>query len=321
MRKISLIVLTCFFSLFISAQVNLVPNPSFEDTISCPSQDDEAANCQFWSSYRTSPDYYNSCNTFSNSFSTPYNLAGFQIPAHGGSYMGVILYGSPTVLYANYREYLGAKLTSTLVISQKYFFSIKYVATKSNWAPSNCYSNKLGVNFSKTSFSVLNPYPIINSAKVFGNTIINDTVNWQTIKGSFIADSAYQYLIIGNFFNDLQTDTLIFDSNTNCTSYYLIDNVCLSTDSAFAYNYIATKAQIYSNNNSNIKVFPNPASTHLYIEGNIINENYLMKDVYGTIVKKGVLKSGLNPIEILELMSGIYFLELKDKKIKVLINN
>ncbi|MFO0434993.1 MAG: T9SS type A sorting domain-containing protein [Sphingobacteriaceae bacterium] len=301
-----LLVILTLFSRLVLGQTNLVPNPSFEYSVNCPTQDDEAAACQFWTSYRTSPDYFNSCNTFSTSFSTPYNLAGYQIPATGNSYMGLILYASPTTLFANYREYLGAKLTNTLITNQKYFFSIKCVATKSNWAPSNCYSSKIGVNFSKTSFTLVNPYPIINSAKVFANTIINDTTNWQTIKGSFIADSAYQYIILGNFFNDSQTDTLIYDSGTNCTAYYLIDNVCLSTDSVFAYNYIPQ--QVQHHHIVQTKIYPNPASKIISIESDKNFEIILFNKFGQKLFTKKCY--GLEKIDIEHFSVGLYYLQI-----------
>ncbi len=200
--KIKFTFLFGFFCFGLSSQINLVPNSSFEDTVNCPQDVDDVFKCKFWSSYRNSPNYFNSCASYSIGISTPFNVGGYQVPKSGNAYIGAASYITRTN-FPNYREFLGAKLTNTLILNQKYFFSMKCVATKSIWGPSNCYSSKLGVNFSKTSYTPFNPYLINNTAKVFANSIINDTVNWKTIKGSFISDSSYQYIIIGMVFRSI----------------------------------------------------------------------------------------------------------------------
>ncbi|MBK7390076.1 MAG: hypothetical protein IPI23_13700 [Bacteroidetes bacterium] len=37
---------------------NLVPNPSFEDTINCPFSVNQFAYCDHWNKYRETPDYF-----------------------------------------------------------------------------------------------------------------------------------------------------------------------------------------------------------------------------------------------------------------------
>src|SRR5436189_139332 len=68
-----------------SAQ-NLVPNPSFEDTVACPTTVDQVYKATGWHSYRPSPDYFNTCADSASLFSVPYNAFGYQYPRTGNAY-------------------------------------------------------------------------------------------------------------------------------------------------------------------------------------------------------------------------------------------
>ncbi|MEI6815793.1 MAG: hypothetical protein WCL14_04215 [Bacteroidota bacterium] len=59
MKKI-LPFLLIFFCQFSFGQ-NLVPNPSFENYISCPTGTIEADSCLNWHNFGNSPDYFNIC--------------------------------------------------------------------------------------------------------------------------------------------------------------------------------------------------------------------------------------------------------------------
>jgi hypothetical protein len=56
---------------------------------------------------------------------------------------------------------------------------------------------------------------------------MSDTANWTLVSGSFVADSAYQYLVIGNFFSNALTDTMDLASDTYVPAYYFVDGVCV----------------------------------------------------------------------------------------------
>jgi hypothetical protein len=104
-------------------------------------------------------------------------------------------------------------------------------------------TNKLGVNFSTISFT---NYAVKNIAKIYKNSIITDTLNWVKFFGSFTADSAYKHIMIGNFFDDGNTNIVQQASGT--FAYYYIDDVCLSTDSTFTSNYVTNTKQNAKNN-------------------------------------------------------------------------
>src|ERR1051326_2022930 len=248
----------CFLSF---SQTNLVPNPSFEDTIHCPNSPDEINYCSSWNSYRNSPDYFNFCSI--GSVSVPNNWGGFQNAASGHAYSAFATYGG----YSNtYREYIGAQLTSNLATGTRYFVSFKINLSLSNSIQANCATDKMGVAFSTVAHNTSNPMPIQNTAKVYSSAIISDTLNWIRIFGSFTSDSNYNFIAIGNFFDNSLTDTLIMDGDTLCrSSYYYIDDVCVSSDSLFCANYSFTGIQeeTYS---CEIKLMPNPAHDFFTIQ-------------------------------------------------------
>jgi hypothetical protein len=73
--------------------------------------------------------------------------------------------------------------------------------------------------------------PLPGYAQVYGSTVVEDTLGWTVISGSFVADSAYQYVVVGNFFSDEVTNWSLMDPNgTGYLAYYYIDEVCVSAD-------------------------------------------------------------------------------------------
>src|SRR5260221_14559404 len=114
----------------------------------------------------------------------------------------------------------------------------------------------MGVMFSTVPYDIFNPTPMTNNATLYTNSIINDTVNWTMIFGSFIADSAYNYIILGNFFDNNHTDTLMITTGFFNASYYYLDDICVSTDSLFTATYN------WTNNSETIKeVIPQSTPT------------------------------------------------------------
>lgn len=109
----------------VNAQVNMVPNWSFELYDSCPSSADQINFCSGWSKYSsnvTSPDYYNACAP-ETSFGVPNNIVSFQ-PDHRNciAYAGIVTRGGSF----NDREYIGIQLNQPLMVGEKYFMVIIY---------------------------------------------------------------------------------------------------------------------------------------------------------------------------------------------------
>lgn len=147
------------------------------------------------------------------------------------------------------------------------------------------------------------------------------------IKGSFIADSNYQYLCIGNFFINGLTDTLHYFNYQAYQSYYFVDDVCVSVDSNTCFTSVGLP-YIFGNK-TQPKIFPNPSNDLLSITtGNEPVYQITIIDYRGKIIKKindYYWKDDLIQINVEELTSGIYLAIFNHKKystqVKFIINH
>lgn len=197
-----IITLLIFFLLVsqLNFSQNLVPNPSFEIVSSCPNNYNQVSRATGWfpSSNNNNPtyhtDYCNACGT--SLFQVPANTWGNQAAPTGVGYMAAVTMDPGS--QPNYRENIYAQLTSPLVIGNTYFVSLKVSHTDNSKYASNNFGAK---------FSTVPDFPINNICQVYSANIISDKQNWVTISGCFVADSAYKYICLGNFFTDANTLT------------------------------------------------------------------------------------------------------------------
>jgi hypothetical protein len=87
--------------------------------------------------------------------------------------------------------------------------------SRGNWTNQsyNCSaSNNIGVRFTTKPYSASFPPPINNTATLNTDTIVKDTLNWILLSWNFTADSAYNYIYIGNFFDNAHTDTVVINA-------------------------------------------------------------------------------------------------------------
>ena len=301
MKKIPVLLLLMISAIAASSQ-NLVPNPSFEDTVACPSILNQMNLAIGWSSFRQSPDYFNACSTDSLA-GVPQNAFGFQFPATGNGYSGFQAFFTP-----GYREILGCSLSSPMIIGATYNVSFKVVRAHGGILNARCGCNKLGLKFTTTFYTLASPIGIDNFAHVFTDSIISDTLNWTTISGLIEADSSYQYLSIGNFFDDFHTDTNSY-SGTGCRAVYYLDDVSVILDSTLS---ITDKSHI-----ENLLIMPNPVLDLLTIkigkELSSPTQIEILNSVGSLILKIADFKLKNNPIniDVSDLNEGVYFLRIK----------
>ncbi len=77
-----LLTILFFGFVFLSNAQNLVLNPSFEDTVACPTGASQLEKSKGWTMNINTPDYFNKCS-HSNLSSIPKKLLGFQHLANG----------------------------------------------------------------------------------------------------------------------------------------------------------------------------------------------------------------------------------------------
>ncbi|CAN5450003.1 hypothetical protein BH11BAC2_BH11BAC2_00640 [soil metagenome] len=300
MRHLTLILLLLLY-IPAQAQQNLVPNPSFEDTLFCPQYLNQIEAANSWFNFGNTPDYYNVCNPIFNMPDMPF---GYQYPRSGVGMAGIVSYRNPAGPNGpNYREFFAAPLIISLTVGVKYYFTM-FV----NCANTNNYSlatNKLGARFSVYQHSQFDEPAINNFAHIYMDVILDDTLSWTKISGSFFADSNYTYIMVGNFFDDINTDTnnlgLFFDY-----SYYYVDDICVSTDSVFAQNWTALPDLTYLP----CLMFPNPSPGFIKFS-NSSNDDYIkIFDQSGRLLISRKLSNKNETYSLDDISSGLYFCHL-----------
>lgn len=190
------------------------------------------------------------------------------------------------------------------------------------------YYNYIGILFSTVPYyyDYHDTLSIKNFAHLNYSSIITDTANWTIISGSFISDSSYKYINIGNFFDDNNTDntdTTIL--HNNCQAYYYIDCICVSIDSMTC--ILPDDLAETNSANAEFNVYPNPSMNEISID---INENYkninvIFFDLLGKKYKEITIPPNAKQININDFYQGIYFMQLNiDNKIfykKIIINH
>ncbi len=323
-KQIVISFLSVFSFLSFYSQTNLVSNPSFETYTTCPVNSNQVDRAIGWDNFGNSPDYFNTCS-LNPDFFVPTNWGGYQQASSGNAYCAFGTYQSPIFSASNVREYIGGQLSSLLSVGIKYYVSFKVSLSLSNTIQANCATNNVGAMFSTVPCTWNNPAPKTNNPPIYYPTKIIDTVNWTTVSGSFVADSAYKYIIIGNFFTDSNTDTLIMDGGSTCDfAYYYLDDVCVSTDSLFSLNWVGINNQGFKK--SYFEFYPNPTSGKLFVNNFPDSKDceIILLNCFGQRLKRIEILNG-NYIDLTELYDGIYFLEIKSKNVlitkKIIINN
>jgi len=202
---------------------NLVPNPSFEIFTGCPSSFSQLPVAAPWSytpSSSASSDFIHSCGN--PIVGVPNNAFGNQLAATGDGYVG--FYAASTVsTLLDYREYAQVKLTSPLVAGFAYHVELKWSLGDN----SALATDRLGVYLSSSIPSGSGIYSPINAVPQISNPLgnfLNDNVNWTTLSGVFIATGGEEFLVVGNFFDAINT-ALVPSGGSNPYVYFYVDDV------------------------------------------------------------------------------------------------
>jgi hypothetical protein len=209
------------------AQVNLVPNPSFEDTTYCPTGNVNKATGWFSPSLGT-PDIFRdsgnvgvcweSCEWIG--VANYSNGGGYQLPRTGRTYAGFKTLGS---MPGATREYISIQLSDTLEAGKKY--CVSFYTSLGNY--SGYAFDKIGAAFSSLPYlDCSNSDAIISNNGIANEVgdIILDTLSWVQVSDTFVAAGGELYITLGNFFDDtnLQIVTTGFGAQM---AYHYFDDV------------------------------------------------------------------------------------------------
>ncbi|CAN5533876.1 hypothetical protein BH11BAC2_BH11BAC2_16550 [soil metagenome] len=306
-------------SIKVNAQLNLIPNASFEDTVSCPYDGIGAGSggfCALWYACINSPDYWTECSDMNI---IPNTGPSYQYAHSGTKMFGIATYTTPIAVASNFREIFGIDLISSTTSGQKYFFSmfICQAYSKTPWFALLA-TNKMGMRLTNSQCSNFNLPQINNITDYCDSFFHTDTSNWVKISGSFIANGNFSKIQIGNFYDDAHTDTMNLDHDSliyqNAGAYYFIDDVCLSTDSLYAATW--TGIDEHHQLTWTINIYPNPVNDFLNVKfGNsgISNHECILTDLTGkTIYRRTCKEESEIQINLSTYPPGIYFLNIFD---------
>jgi hypothetical protein len=242
-RSLFLVILTCA-CLQLHAQVNCVKNGSLEDYHQCPNDYEQIRLAKYWSQIDTidynplcSPEYCNACAGANIYCGVPKTFYFNQYPRSGNGMAQLEMYFDNAAVHGSYqRDYLQGRLSKSLVSGRTYCVTF-YVTLEecSQYA-----INHIGAYLDDGSIDNIDS---INCAlpqtsytpQVFETSIINDTINWVKVQGSFVALGSEQFITIGNFFDVTNTDTVRVPSGSSLNySYYLVDDVSVIESNAIA---------------------------------------------------------------------------------------
>jgi hypothetical protein len=219
-----------------AAQLNLVVNPSFEDTFLCPSNQN-VTKTNHWYSLCGSPDFFFPTMTANlgcieqiamwndwggGGYTAWTNNWGSQLPHSGLSYIGEVVQEAGEVT-------MGI-LSDTLRVGKKYAVSFYCSLSDAYYTPTGGYGMDLiGFCFTKDSLanSLSNvscleilPYLTYDAGNQSGN-FLTDTANWMLVQDTFVARGGEKYFAVGNF---NAPNTQYVGSNTPTFCYYFFDD-------------------------------------------------------------------------------------------------
>jgi len=224
-----LLIFTVLFNSYSIAQVNLVLNPSFEDTVSCPTGFGQINRALGWGILLTggggNPELFHTCCNFDCGVPSHHQNTGYQYPRTGQAYAGIDAAKNGGT---SFREYIQSHLKDKLKSGEVY--CVKLYVNLANFAtgivkPLGAYFDDGSVmTYTIFGLAYANAFyqPVI--PQVYNTTqVLNDTLNWMKIEGSFVATGTEEYITIGNFFPDSLSDIVYW--TTYWGSYYYIDDV------------------------------------------------------------------------------------------------
>lgn len=213
---------------------NLVPNPSFEEHDTCPAFPGFVSKPRYWDRWDQDPEYFHACagelGDADTLLDVPWNGFAWQYAHDGDAYVGMAFFQVD-----DFHELVGAPLLQPMVVGQTYYVSYWVnLATEGSYWETRWACNNQGVLFTMDEHiwsGVTGSGPEFmprNYAHVNNPVIVTDTAGWTLISGSFVADSAYRYIVLGNFFSDALTDTLHLNLEPSWAAYYFYDSICVS---------------------------------------------------------------------------------------------
>lgn len=205
-------------------QPNIIPNPSFEKFSGPPigwfyKGAHFGSVMRYWfSATAASPDAYGP----NIKVPSDWREKGFGAEkAHRGKAMtGLTVYGC-TNGKPHCREYVEILMAEPLVVGQTYAAEFWV-----NHIDKSLQINNLGMLFTKKVIKLKKDDPILRAPQFKATEIVAPkSGKWKRVRGKFVADVEAEYLILGNFDSDANTDTSAPHDSCYNYAYYYFDDI------------------------------------------------------------------------------------------------
>lgn len=209
---------------------NLVPNSGFDVVNpSCPNTlGDLDTNALPWRSYGGySPDMFHGCG-----FQMPSNVFGYQAPHSGQGYAGLYHFNE----WGTWAEKITAPISAMQVGA---YYEVSMSVSTANF--SHYYSNGLAIHFRKDGSGTAPGPGTMPKVDFRSYGMIFDTANWVRLTDTLYADTAYDRIYIGNFFDtaNMQYQVTNFTQNCGC-GYSYVDSIVVKLISGIGIAYTDT---------------------------------------------------------------------------------
>ena len=293
---------------------NLILNGSFEESDTCAVQLGFLPNGKptQWEPVSETPDYFRSCVAYGSANGVPLNTVGFQFSHEGGSYSGMFAY-----LVDDHREMIGSQLFTPLTVGQTYYASFWVNAAYGGPQQTGSACNNIGMLFTMDMVPWVMGMPqvtLANHAHVYTQQVVSDTADWTLVSGSFVADSAYRYVVIGNHFSNANTTVQVIGPGNPNKAYVYVDAVCLSTDPEGCPMWTSVQENMVEE----VGLWPNPANDRLRIGwGSLPVQRVSVLDALGSLVlDREVIGIHEVVLATLEYPAGLYHVLLEGSGVK-----
>ncbi|MCU0360937.1 MAG: T9SS type A sorting domain-containing protein [Bacteroidia bacterium] len=141
----------------------------------------------------------------------PYNSFATQWPKGGNNYLGSSVLFKPFTPQTE-RGYPRNRLKQKLIAGKVYCVKFYYNVTEQSSYGINSLGAFLGDGSTDTISQCMAPISYLNpQISISSNIFIQDTAKWNTVSGTFTANGTEEYLILGNFKSDSNTDTIMIN--------------------------------------------------------------------------------------------------------------
>lgn len=214
------------------AGANIVPNPGFERFGNPPigwtyKGADFGRVVKYWFSATTaSPDVYGP------GVRVPADWAekgfGKQTPRSGKAMAGITVFGC-TNGKPHCREFVEIQLAEPLVIGQTYYVEFWVCPMRQS-----LHINNLGAYFSVSEIRRTTDEVLVREAQVHAENLVTGAEGkWIKISGHFAAKYEANYILVGNFSDDDNTQSLALRDDSYNYAYYYVDDVLVRKSPPF----------------------------------------------------------------------------------------